>query len=163
GGEGGWLLHPVYRRSPARPDDRRCARPESVLLARRPQRWVPQLQDVLRTKRGARFYFRLGRHDVEAALADRLHDLLRHFGGPVRALAPAPWEGGYPVVNRPARPCPKACALGPALPCSASSGGRLRDDCMMFVSMSPGQTTDTPIGTPVTRNSLYMDSESATT
>ena len=33
----------------------------------------------------------------------------------------------------------------------------------MFVSMSPGQTTDTPIGEPVTWASLYMASESATT
>src|SRR5205823_13168451 len=36
-------------------------------------------------------------------------------------------------------------------------------DCMMLVLMSPGQTTDTPMGAPVTMNSLYIDSESATT
>src|SRR5215472_13127147 len=34
---------------------------------------------------------------------------------------------------------------------------------MMFVLMSPGQTTDTPMGAPVTTNSLYIDSDSATT
>ena len=41
--------------------------------------------------------------------------------------------------------------------------GRLRADRMMFVSMSPGQTTETPSGAPVASNSLYIDSDSATT
>jgi hypothetical protein len=34
---------------------------------------------------------------------------------------------------------------------------------MMFVSMSPGQTTETPIGAPVTASSLNIDSDRATT
>ena len=34
---------------------------------------------------------------------------------------------------------------------------------MILVLMRPGQTTDTPIGTPVTANSLNIDSDSATT
>ena len=39
----------------------------------------------------------------------------------------------------------------------------MRDERMMLVSISPGQTTETPIGAPVVVSSLYIDSESATT
>src|SRR5262249_36843128 len=61
------------------------------------------------------------------------------------------------------RAWPKACAIGPALPSSERSAGRLRDERMMAVSTRPGQTTETPIGALIKRSSLYMDSESATT
>lgn len=53
--------------------------------------------------------------------------------------------------------------MGACLPSSARPAGRLRAERMMFVSMSPGQTTDTPMGAPAASNSLYIDSDRATT
>ncbi len=67
------------------------------------------------------------------------------------------------MLRRSARFWPKACAIGPALPASASSAGRFREERMMLVSIRPGQTTDTPIGEPVISASLYIAYESATT
>ena len=63
-------------------------------------------------------------------------------------------DGGYPPASRSESACPNAWAIGPVLPASARLSGSVARRAHDVRVDQPGQTTETPIGAPVTRQLL---------